>query len=241
MGGLDDQPRIVAIETSGRQGSVAVAAGDDVLGMTRFASDHQHAAALLPSIGRLCETVGWRPGQIDEVYVSAGPGSFTGCRIGVALARALAQAVGVRLVRVPTVDVLARNALDHAVPPRHLAVLLDAQRRQAYMARFHLVGDAYCREDEVRMGDPKSLVAGLPGPCAVLGEGVAYHRHVVEAAGLEILPESLWPARAENVLRVGRSLARRGAYVAINQLLPIYVRIPEAEERWRERHSRETS
>ncbi len=241
MDGSDDQPRIVAIETSGRQGSVAVAAGDDVLGMTRFASDHQHAVALLPSIGRLCETVGWRPGQIDEVYVSAGPGSFTGCRIGVALARALAQAVGVRLVRVPTVDVLARNALDRPAPPKHLAVLLDAQRHQAYMARFDLAKDAYRREDEVRMGDVKSLVARLPRPCAALGEGIAYHRQAIEAAGLEILPESLWPARAENVLRVGRWLAGRGAYVAINQLLPIYVRIPEAEERWRERHGKENS
>ncbi len=238
MPGRDIRPRIVAIETTGRQGSVAVAADDELLGMTRFAADLQHAAELLPAIDRLCDTVDWRPDQIDEIYVSAGPGSFTGCRIGVTVARALAQAVSVRLVRVPTVDVLACNALEHEPPPRHLVVLLDAQRRQVYTAVFHLTGDDYVREGDVEAGDPEALLSKVPRPCATLGEGIAHHREAVEAADVEILPESAWTARADKVVRVGRRLARQGAYVQANELIPIYVRMPEAEERWQQRHGR---
>lgn len=236
MSEREHRRRIVAIETSGRQGSVLVAVDGDVLGATQFAADLQHASQLLPAIDRLCETVTWRPGDIDEVYVSAGPGSFTGCRIGVTVARALAQAVGVRLVRVPTTAALARNALRHDPRPRDLVVLLDAQRRQVYATHFRLDGDEYGPQGELRLGDPKDLLSELPRPCAALGEGIAYHRRAVEGAGLSILPEPYWPARAEDVLHVGLGLARQGVYTPANEIVPIYVRLPEAEERWRQRH-----
>ena len=234
-------PRIVAIETSGRQGSVAVAIGDDLLGMTRFAADLQHAAELLPAIHRLCETANWRPNEIDEVYVSAGPGSFTGCRIGVTVARTLAQAVGVRLICVPTVEALARNALENDPAPPHLAVLLDAQRRQAYVALFDLDGADYVQRGEILVGDPKTLLPEARKPAAVLGEGIAFHRADVEASGMAILPEMMWAARADNVLRVGRRLAELGQYVPANRLVPIYIRQPEAEVRWQERHQHASS
>ncbi len=236
MSKRERQRRVVAIETSGRQGSVLVAVDGGVLGSTQFEADLQHASQLLPAIDRLCETVAWRPGQIDEVYVSAGPGSFTGCRIGVTVARALAQAVGVRLVRVPTMAALARNALRHDPRPGDLVVLLDAQRRQVYATHFRLDGDEYVQQGELRWGDPEDLLPELPYSCAALGEGIAYHRRTVEHAGLSILPEPYWPAHAEEVLHVGLALARLGVYTPANEIVPIYVRLPEAEERWRQRH-----
>lgn len=236
MAGKNRQRRIVAIETTGRQGSVAVGEGDTLLALTRFSADLRHAVELLPAINRLCDTVGWRSEQLDEVYVSAGPGSFTGCRIGVTVARALALAVGVRLVRVPTVDVLARNALEHDPPPDHLAVLIDAQRRQLYAAVYHRNEVGYDRDGEIRIGRPAELLADVPRPCAVLGEAVAYHRQALAEMDLTILPEVTWVARADHAFGVGRSLALSGDYVVANQLVPIYIRLPEAEERWRQRH-----
>jgi tRNA threonylcarbamoyladenosine biosynthesis protein TsaB len=239
----DRRPRIVAIETTGRQGSVAVAGGDVILDVVRFAADLQHAVELMPAIDRLCRLVEWRPDQVEEIYVSAGPGSFTGCRIGVTAARALAQAIGAKIVRVPTVDVLACNALALDTPPEHVMVVLDAQRRQVYASVFDLVDDAYVRRGEIQSGDPVRLLAGAPIPCGVLGEGIAYHRQAIEAwadaqgGGAVVLPESTWPAGADHVFRVGRRLALQGAYVSANQLVPIYIRLPEAEERWRQRRA----
>ncbi len=237
MSGIDDQPRIVSIETTGRHGSVAVAIGDQLLAMTRFPADRQHAVELLPAIDRLCAACNWSPEMIQEIHVSAGPGSFTGCRIGITAARALAIANSVRLVRVPTVDVLAMNALQLPAPPDHLVVLLDAQRRQVYAAVYQRKDKEYRRLGDVKNGDPDLLLGDLPRPCAVLGEGIAYHRRAVEDLGFEILSEDLWPARADNVLRIGRQLALQGQYIAANELVPIYIRLPEAEEKWRLRHN----
>jgi tRNA threonylcarbamoyladenosine biosynthesis protein TsaB len=237
MNVAEGHPRIVAIETTGRQGSVAIASGDELLAMTQFATDLRHAVDLLPAINRLCMACDWRPETIDELYVSAGPGSFTGCRIGITVARAMALALGIRLVRAPTVDVLARNVAECPEPPEHLLVLLDAQRRQVYAAVFHAENGGYTRDGDVRVGEPATLLSEVPKPCAVLGEGISYHRNAIDEMGFDILPEWLWSARAENVLRVGRQLAGRGEYVAAGDLVPIYIRLPEAEEKWRLRHN----
>jgi len=238
MAGSMRQPRIVAIETTGRPGSVAVAIGDEMLEMLSFSADLRHAAELLPAVRRLCEQVGWRAEDIEEVYVSAGPGSFTGCRIGVTVARTLALAVGVRLVSVPTVDVIARNALALEAVPENLAVVLDAQRRQIYAAVFHREGDGYRRDGDIRTGPPTSVLSEVPKPCAALGEGIAYHRKAIEDLSLAVLPETIWAARASHVLEIGRGLAKEGCFTEATRLEPIYVRLPEAEERWRQRRDR---
>ncbi|MBN1342825.1 MAG: tRNA (adenosine(37)-N6)-threonylcarbamoyltransferase complex dimerization subunit type 1 TsaB [Phycisphaerae bacterium] len=238
MAGSTLQPRIVAIETTGRQGSVAVALGDEMLEMIKFSADLRHAAELLPTVRRLCEHVGWRAVDIEEVYVSAGPGSFTGCRIGVTVARTLALAVGVRLVSVPTVDAIARNALALDEIPEHLAVVLDAQRRQIYAAICRRQGDGYRRDGHIRTGSPSSVLSDVPRPCAALGEGIAYHRKAIEDLSLDVLPETIWAAQADQVLQIGRGLAKLGRFTDPTQLEPIYIRLPEAEERWRQRHGR---
>jgi tRNA A37 threonylcarbamoyladenosine modification protein TsaB len=69
-----------------------------------------------------------------------------------------------------------------------------------------------------------------------LGEGVLYHREAVVASGLAILPESIYPPRAETVYRLGVERAAQGHPVAARDLIPIYIRPPEAEEVWQARH-----
>src|SRR5438874_13743504 len=107
---MNSDPRIIAIETSGRTGSVAIAHGPGLLAVRELPATMRHAAELMPAIRELVRAQGWQPAEIDHVYVSLGPGSFTGLRIAVAMARALAQAVGCRLVGVPSLDVIAENA-----------------------------------------------------------------------------------------------------------------------------------
>ena len=113
--------RALAIETSGRIGSVAVAQDGVVLAEETFPHGLKHAAGLVPMIDRLCSGAGWRPADVQEIYVSVGPGSFTGLRVGVTVAKTLAFATGARIVAVPTVEVLTRNVpLEAAdVVPRH--------------------------------------------------------------------------------------------------------------------------
>src|SRR5688572_5334655 len=126
-------PRGVAIETSGRVGSIAIVRDGTVVVEEQFPHGLQHAAQIVPIIDRLTRAQGWSPSDVEELYVSIGPGSFTGLRISVTLAKAMALATGVRLVAVPTVRVLAENAPPDA---RHLVIVLDAKRDQIFTARF---------------------------------------------------------------------------------------------------------
>ncbi len=228
--------RIVAIETSGAAGSVAVAQGPDCLAVRDLTGRRDHAVGLLPAIDALTRQVGWRPSDIDEIHVSAGPGSFTGLRIGITVARTLALATGVRIVPVPSLEVLARNALGVAPSPAHLAVILDAKRAQVYGAVFALDQDRYETIVAPCVIDPDQLWARVPRPLAVLGDGITQHREAVDRADLQILPERLWQARAEHVHALGHELALAGKYADPRTVIPFYLRRPEAEEKWEQRH-----
>lgn len=232
-------PKILAVESSGRIGSVGLAVGGHLVEVQSFSGSQRHAIELMPTIDGLCARHGWSPEDLAHVYVSAGPGSFTGLRIAITLARTLALALDVRLVRVATVDVLARNALLADPRPAHLAIVLDAKRNQIYTAEFALAGEAYRKVRDAQLADPEAFLGTCGQPVAVLGEGIAYHREAIERSGARVLDESLWRARAENVHAVGYAMACNDAFTRAEDLVPIYIRLPEAEEKWALRHGGE--
>ena len=231
-----DRVRWLAVETSGRIGGVAVGVGPAVLEARTFRTALRHAAELLPAVEGLCRDHGLRPDAVDEVYVSGGPGSFTGLRIGVTFARTLALACGAKIVRVPTLTVIAQNALDASEAPATVAVVLDAKRRRIFAAVFALEDGAYRPTQEPAELDPDVFFATVPGGCAALGEGLAYHGDAVERAGLRLLPDALNRPRAEVVHRIGYREAREGRYDDPTGMVPLYIRRPEAEEVWERRH-----
>ncbi len=106
-----DAPAI-AIETSGRLGSVAIGRGPNITHTSVFSANLKHAVELLPTIHDLCQKEGIPPSDIDTIFVSGGPGSFTGLRLGITVAKTFALAASTRVVRVPTLDVIAQNALN---------------------------------------------------------------------------------------------------------------------------------
>lgn len=138
----DLKPLVVAIETSSRVGSVALAAGHDLLGQATFSAPLRHSAELFPAIVRLLSQSGYGPSDLDQVHISVGPGSFTGLRIAVAAAKAMHLANGVRIVTVDSLDAIAANVTDaspgkafqdiagESAAQRHLATVLDAKRGQ---------------------------------------------------------------------------------------------------------------
>src|SRR4051812_41311144 len=117
-------PRAVAIETSGKIGSIAVVEDAQVCAEQSFEHGLQHAAMIVPIIDQLCRAQNWTPDDLDEIYLSIGPGSFTGLRIAVTLAKTLALATELKIVAVPTIHVLAQNAPEDA---KHLIIVLDAK------------------------------------------------------------------------------------------------------------------
>lgn len=236
MGSSPENAWIAALETSGRVGSVAIARGPDVLAVSEFGANLRHAVELLPTLQRLCVTAGLPPSQLDEVYVSVGPGSFTGLRIGITAARTLAWSAGAAIVAVSTVDVIAQNALDHDPAPQALGVVLDAKRQRIFAAAMVKRGEFYERTGDPREWSPAAFVASLPPGSGLMGEGVAYHRDSLRSPDVEVLPEALNRARAEVVHRLGYRRALVGQYDDVRMLVPVYIRPPEAEEVWQRKH-----
>ena len=229
-------PRALAIETSARTGSVAAVAGGSVLAEEHFEHGLQHAAQIVPIVDRLCRAQGWTPRDLDELYVSAGPGSFTGLRIGVTLAKTLALSTGVRLVAVPTLRVLVENAPADA---RHVVLVLDAKREQIFTAHFERdTSGVWVEREPAHLDSLTAVLERTPRPVHLLGEGLPYHDKFVprDEARVIVTSQESWRPQARMVAEIGFRMARAGEFVDPDRFTPIYIRKPEAEEKWDATH-----
>ncbi len=140
---------ILAVETSSRIGSAALARGDKLIEEATFSSPMQHSAEIFPAIEGLLTRHGHTSRNIGEIHIAIGPGSFTGLRIAVTLAKAMHLAQGVRIVTVGSLDVVAANLSEsprdagsgpgEPLPsplPGRIAALFDAKRGQFYVAIY---------------------------------------------------------------------------------------------------------
>jgi tRNA threonylcarbamoyladenosine biosynthesis protein TsaB len=224
-------PRALAIETSGRIGSIAAVLDGRVLSDEQFPHGLQHASQIIPIMDRLCRAQNWSPRDIDELYLSIGPGSFTGLRIAVTLGKTMALATGVKLVAVPTVRVLAENA---PVDARHVVIVLDAKRDQIFTAAFERQGATWHEREGAHLDSLSSMLSRSPRPVHLLGEGIAYHKKFIPVIDPDVIVtlEEAWRARATSVAKIGAEMARAGNFADPLTLTPIYIRRPEAEEKW---------
>ena len=227
-------PRALAIETSGRIGSVALVDETGAIEEREFPHGLQHAAGLIPLIDQLCSGRGWTPSDLREVYVSAGPGSFTGLRIGITLAKTLAFVTGAKLVAVQTMRVLVANAPAEA---RHVIIVLDAKRDQIFTARFERIEQRWVEQEAPHLDTLAAMLSRSPRPIHLVGEGILFHQQHIPSGADDIVitkPEA-WRARASVVAGIGAEMARAGEFVDPFVLEPIYVRIPEAQEKLEKR------
>ena len=221
--------RALALETSGRIGSIAIVDDDCIRVEETFQHGLQNAAKILPIINRLTHQQNWKPTDIEDLYVSVGPGSFTGLRLGVTLAKTMALATGVKIVAVPTVRVLAENAPADA---QNLIVVLDAKRDQIFTARFARSGGAWREMEPAHVDSLAAMLERSPRPVHLLGEGMPFHRKfIADDPKVIITTEDSWRARASVVARLGVEMAKRGEFADPLTLTPIYIRKPEAVEK----------
>jgi tRNA threonylcarbamoyladenosine biosynthesis protein TsaB len=178
---------------------------------------------VLVAVDTALERAGARLDSVERIALSIGPGSFTGLRVGLATALGLCFGTERRVVPVPTLAALSRNAVGH----ERVAPLLDARRGQIYAGLYAPEG-VPLRGDEV--ADPEKWLESLGdcGPVAFLGSGaIAYAREIAGVLGerATLLPAAIGAPRAANVGR----LAIRLAPIAPEAVELRYLRAPEAE------------
>ena len=237
-------PLILAVETSGRLGSVAIAVGRRMLTETVFSGPMRHSSEVFPAICSLLNRFGRKPRDIEHIYISVGPGSFTGLRIAVSIAKTMHLANNVKIVAVDTLDVIAANIDGYFKQIRNdvekIAVILDAKRSQFYIAVYQrMSAERRTASDGIwKKTHPDSLMstsqflgrfAGKAKPVWLLGEGLVYYADKFKAEGVRFLDEQYWAPRAEKVHLLGWKMASAGQFADPVTLQPKYLRRPEAE------------
>jgi tRNA threonylcarbamoyladenosine biosynthesis protein TsaB len=187
-----------------------------------------HAAQLLPLASRLLDRAGLTFAAVERIAVGVGPGTFTGLRIGVATARALAQGTGAQTVPVSTLRALAAAA-GHDGP---VLAVLDARRGEAFAAAYR-GPDELLEAVAVEPEQLAALVDAAPGPWLAVGDGAVKFRDQLEPAAIAV-PADGHPSHRVSAVAICR-LASRLPPVARDALVPDYVRLPDAEETRRRR------
>jgi tRNA threonylcarbamoyladenosine biosynthesis protein TsaB len=214
------------LETSGRGGRVGVAVGGRVVRAADLDPARRHNRDLAPTAGGLLRAEGLAPRDLAGVVVSAGPGSYTGLRVGVMSAKALAYATGCRLVAVPTFHPIAEQAPDGADA---VEVIADALQGLVYAQRFCRVADRWEPADPLRIEPVGDWVGRLSPGAWVSGPGVeGYDRHI--PAEVRRVPAADRLPGLEALLRVGLRLAPLSS-AEVMRLEPLYLRGSSAEEK----------
>jgi tRNA threonylcarbamoyladenosine biosynthesis protein TsaB len=226
--------RLLAIETSGLAGSVAAYEAARLLRHIHLDPRLRSARTLAPELHTLLAELDWQRTPVDLVAVSAGPGSFTGLRVGVVTAKLLAYAWKCALLGVDTLQALARQLEDQIADDR-LAVVLDAGRGQVYAARFRRNSHgAFEADAPTSLLDVESWLASLCAGTAVAGP-VLVQLATSLPDGIHIVPRELWLPDARGVALAALERWHRGERDDPFTLVPRYLRPSAAEEKWKAR------
>jgi tRNA threonylcarbamoyladenosine biosynthesis protein TsaB len=224
--------RLVALDTTARAGSVALAIDGTVIEARTGDASRTHGERLPGDILDLLAAHGLRAADIDAYAVAAGPGSFTGLRVGIASIQGLALAHSRRVVAVSALDALAHIAARDREPSALTGALIDAQRGEIFGALYRgkaEVATPLVSSPRQAIAEWRPLLAGAD--VLAIGDGVARYRDVLEAALGERVRfyEPLTPQLAPAIAEMAYEQAASGATIAPHAIVPIYIRRPDAE------------
>jgi len=250
---MKEKSLILAVETSSRIGSVAIALNGKMLGEKVFSAPLCHSAEIFPAIRELLDQFNLKPSQIEHIYISSGPGSFTGLRIATTLAKTLQLALSAKIVTVDTLDVVAANVINlipentlsttnHKLPAMgddRVAAVLDAKRGQFFIAVYerdrdneqYAAGRAIWKKvlPDCLMTASQFLdrFACEAKPIRLLGDGLLFYKDKFQADGVHFFNEKYWSPRAGKLLLLGRQMALKEQFADALTLTPNYLRKPD--------------
>ena len=229
---------ILAFETSAKAASAALMKEGKLLGESYQNTGLTHSQTLMVMAQDLIKTCGYTPQQVEAVAVAAGPGSYTGIRIGVAAAKGFAWGSEIPCYGVSTLEAMA---LWLGVYDGYVLPVMDARRSQVYNALFLAEGGKLTRLTEDRaiaLSDLAEELKILQKPIFLVGDGsnLCYNTLLEEVPGLILPPEHRMHQRASGVCLAAAGMIEAGLPGNGAELTPNYLRLSQAE---RERAARE--
>ncbi len=229
--------RILAFETSAKAASVAILENDSLLGESYQNTGLTHSQTILSMAESLLQSCGLTPKDIDAVAVAAGPGSFTGVRIGVAAAKGFAWGLELPLYGVSTLEAMA---LSLGLSDGIICASMDARRNQVYNALFRVEAGKVTTIQEdcaIALQDLKEELAEFQENIFMLGDGalLCYNTIGKENPNCYLVPEHRRHQRASGVALAALNQIHNGVSADAAAMHPNYLRLSQAERERLER------
>ncbi len=230
---------IIAIETSGRVGSAAIGRGDELISEVAFTGFMKHSAELFTTLEKLLYQASAVADDVEQCYITAGPGSFTGLRIAVTAAKMFYFTQKAQIIAADSMAVIAESASRYIVDTGQtvdcIATILDAKKDLFYAAVFDRVDGNWekCLGTDIFTAEQLLdwLEINKKKNVGLLGEGLVYYAEKFNAPFTYLLDERYWSATAGGLFQVGQQMADEKQFADPFALTPKYIRGPDAAKK----------
>jgi tRNA threonylcarbamoyladenosine biosynthesis protein TsaB len=231
---------ILGIETATMQVGCAIGGHEGVRASAHHCRGRRHAETLAPMIEFVTAQAEVELRDLGAIAVDVGPGLFTGLRVGIATAKAMAYALNVPMVGVSSLDLVA---FPMRYSSRLIVAVLDARRGEVFHAQYRQVPGGLQRVSEAAVGPPEDLAGELLATgeeLLLVGDGARRYAEVFEeVAHVELAEPGQSYPNAGSLVQLAHAQALREEFVPHWELAPTYLRKPDAEINWSTRDSAE--
>jgi tRNA threonylcarbamoyladenosine biosynthesis protein TsaB len=223
--------KLLAIETATPGASVALVEDRTTLAAASRIDRVGHATFVVPAIDFCFDQVGWSPEDLDAVVVDAGPGLYTGIRVGLATAQGLGAAFGVPIIPAVSVDALA---LEARTAHRLIWAVVDVRRGEFAVATYRPVPGGVVKEGTTALVNPEQFRATLqssPDDALVVGDVGQLPEGFFRGLGHAKTGRPRYPY-AVALAEIGHGRVEKGQFPAPDDLRPLYLREPDVTINW---------
>jgi tRNA threonylcarbamoyladenosine biosynthesis protein TsaB len=224
---------ILAIDTATPQVGVAIGGHEGVIASAHTVAGRRHAENLAPQIDFVRQRAGIDLSELGAIALDTGPGLFTGLRVGVATAKAMAHALQIPMIGVSSLDLLAFPV---RFTNRLIAAVIDARRAEVFHALYRQVPGGVQRVSEPTVAPPEDLASELQAQAdevLLVGGGALRYRELFEdGQPVELVEQGLSYPTATSLVQLAHARALREEFVPHWEIEPVYLRQPDAEINW---------
>ena len=228
---------ILGIETATAQVGCAIGGHEGVRASFQVAKGRRHAESLVPGIDFVRRQAGIELDEIGAVAADVGPGLFTGLRVGVVTAKAMAMALRVPVIGISSLDLLAFPV---RWTSRRIVSVVDARRGEVFYAFYRQVPGGVQRLSEQRVGSPDELYSEIQATgeeCLAVGDGaLRYAEALQDLTRVEIGDAGLAHPSAGSLVQLAHAQALREEFINSWELQPVYLRKADVDINWQTRN-----